>query len=397
MPWIRYSNKHIRQFKNIIGLRVEKVDAVANERLFYMAVQGGFTLIFKGFGRFGNIILQTQNSAENCQIFRQNLQADVKFEFQKSQSENSSVLYMQQHIFMSNSENLPSIFYKENAAATDIGCGLKALDLFADKFIYSVMFLDSKAEQIQKTEKQLKHFIRLKKDNILKAENIKTRRSYKEIGDIIMAYAHTISAGLNSAFLTDFYTGNQIRIKLDKNLNAAENASKYYRKAKNENLELLNTEKLIAESDKNITILTQKLEKLHHAQGFRDLKGNAESKKTESKNLPYKEEIFQDYRIWVGKNAKANDQLLKLCGPNDLWFHVKDYSGSHVVIRKQGSSFPESVIAHAAKLAAQNSRAKSQKVVQVYCIERKFVAKSKRDEAGQVRLLKEKIIDAFLV
>ncbi len=56
-----------------------------------------------------------------------------------------------------------------------------------------------------------------------------------------------------------------------------------------------------------------------------------------------------------GKNAKANDRLLaKLAGPHDLWFHVADGPGAHVILRRDhpGQEPPRRSLEEAAALAA---------------------------------------------
>lgn len=37
--------------------------------------------------------------------------------------------------------------------------------------------------------------------------------------------------------------------------------------------------------------------------------------------------------IYIGRNAIQNDELTFSSVINDLWFHVKDFSGSHVILR----------------------------------------------------------------
>ena len=88
--------------------------------------------------------------------------------------------------------------------------------------------------------------------------------------------------------------------------------------------------------------------------------------------------------------------MLKLCQKNDLWLHAKDVAGSHVILRKKGAEFPQAVIDFAAQQAAKNSKAKTQQVVPVIATLRKFVSKPKNAAFGEVNVLKEEIVDAFL-
>jgi predicted ribosome quality control (RQC) complex YloA/Tae2 family protein len=58
------------------------------------------------------------------------------------------------------------------------------------------------------------------------------------LGDLLLTNAHSIKKGTSEALVSDYYTGHRVRVKLNPDLSAAENAEKYYRKAKNESMEL---------------------------------------------------------------------------------------------------------------------------------------------------------------
>ncbi len=63
------------------------------------------------------------------------------------------------------------------------------------------------------------------------------------------------------------------------------------------------------------------------------------------------------FQILWGRNAKANDHLtFRLAQPWDLWFHVQDQPGSHVLLRRpRDRPVPEKVLDAAAQLALQFS------------------------------------------
>ncbi len=68
------------------------------------------------------------------------------------------------------------------------------------------------------------------------------------------------------------------------------------------------------------------------------------------------------FEVLLGRNARANDWLtFRKAGPQDLWFHVQDHQGSHVVVRRSGGSVavPDSVLHAAAQLALQHSSCQS--------------------------------------
>jgi predicted ribosome quality control (RQC) complex YloA/Tae2 family protein len=66
-----------------------------------------------------------------------------------------------------------------------------------------------------------------------------------------------------------------------------------------------------------------------------------------------------------------------------MWFHVKDYPGSHVLIKSRGEEIPEKVIFEAALFAANNSKNSGDKVDVDYT-RVKFVKKPPGAKPGMV-------------
>ena len=114
---------------------------------------------------------------------------------------------------------------------------------------------------------------------------------------------------------------------------------------------------------------------------LRTLKDNVSPKQDDDRKqktaLPYREFLFRGYRIWVGKSAEHNDTLTSKYGyKDDLWIHVKDVAGSHVLVKYQaGKNFPKDVIEYAASLAAANSKRKNESLCPVVVTPKKFVRK----------------------
>ena len=99
--------------------------------------------------------------------------------------------------------------------------------------------------------------------------------------------------------------------------------------------------------------------------------------------------------ILIGKGARENDELtFDVAAPEDFWFHVADYSGSHVVVKNPGKDreLDESTLVKAAELAAYFSQARNSPKVEVHYTKRKHVTKPRRAKPGLVRLLEFKSI-----
>lgn len=65
---------------------------------------------------------------------------------------------------------------------------------------------------------------------------------------------------------------------------------------------------------------------------------------------------FEDFKLSVGLNERANEVLLKEAKKDDLWLHLSKIKGSHVIIKARKSKFSPELIAFGAKLCVQFSK-----------------------------------------
>jgi len=197
------------------------------------------------------------------------------------------------------------------------------------------------------------------------------REKYKIYADLISSNFHLIKKGDEFVEVNNFYDDmNLIKIPLDSTLDGPGNASKYYKKySKLKNAASFLTEQIeigkseldylnsillnidIADSPDDFDDIYDELEK----QGYIKKK----NKKSKHKNNDTKYLTFETedgFKIYVGKNNKQNDYLtLKFAKKNDLWFHVKDAPGSHVILKNDNRDFTDNSLISAAKLAAKYS------------------------------------------
>jgi len=91
-------------------------------------------------------------------------------------------------------------------------------------------------------------------------------------------------------------------------------------------------------------------------------------KPTKSVKLrPIKYKTSGGYRLLVGRNNLQNDELtFRVAQKNDIWFHVKDIPGSHVIMVTDGEEPSEKDYTEAAELAAYYSKAKGDVVAVDY-------------------------------
>jgi predicted ribosome quality control (RQC) complex YloA/Tae2 family protein len=98
--------------------------------------------------------------------------------------------------------------------------------------------------------------------------------------------------------------------------------------------------------------------------------------------------------ILVGRDAARNDELtLHVARPRDLWLHVRNSAGAHVVVPlDKGASCPADVLVQAAHLAAHFSEARDERTVEVAYAARRFVRKPRGSAPGAVVVDREKVI-----
>ncbi len=96
--------------------------------------------------------------------------------------------------------------------------------------------------------------------------------------------------------------------------------------------------------------------------------------------------------IYVGKNNLENDYLtLKFAHNNDIWLHIKNIPGSHVIIKNLGE-VPDSTLLEAATLAAFYSKGKNSTKVPIDYTEIRNVKKMAKGKPGMVTYSTNKTI-----
>lgn len=79
------------------------------------------------------------------------------------------------------------------------------------------------------------------------------------------------------------------------------------------------------------------------------------TKKGKKEHKSYESFFIEGFKVMLGKNEKGNIELLKEAKKRDIWFHIKDTPSSHVIIRTDKVSIPQSVLDFAAKICVEFS------------------------------------------
>lgn len=274
----------------------------------------------------------------------------------------------------------------------------------ANEFFYAYTRLDGlqkeKAKALKELHKKKKQSNNYIQNNQQKLKELTEGANNEETAHLIMANLHLINPQQDQIEVFDFYKNKNRTIKLKKDISPQKNAEIYYRKAKNEKIEIKNLEDNILAKEKELKIVEKHLHFVEHCAELKELKKylknnqlSAQSQAQEHEEQLFRKFFYLNYHIYVGKNAKNNDLLLQKSYKEDLWLHAKDVSGSHVIIKHQsGRNFPKEVILKAASLAAYYSKRSNDSLCPVIVTPRKFVRKTKDLNEGQVIVDREEVI-----
>ncbi|NTW72938.1 MAG: fibronectin/fibrinogen-binding protein, partial [Eubacteriaceae bacterium] len=224
---------------------------------------------------------------------------------------------------------------------------------------------------------------------------------FKIYGDLILSNLYNIKGNENSVKLFNFYDDTTIEIPMSTRLTPSENAQKYYAKYNKgrralafiaDQMRITKNEVFYLESLMDSLTKCTAISELNEIKdelvesGYIKKTGKINKKpKIQKITEPMKFKTSEGYPVLVGKNNKQNDELtLKTASKDDLWFHVKDIPGSHVIIRSDGKLPNEQSIHEAAMLAAFYSKARlSSKVPVDYALVR-HVKKPRQANPGMV-------------
>ena len=206
---------------------------------------------------------------------------------------------------------------------------------------------------------------------------------YKKYGDLITANLYRLERGMESFSAIDYYDEScpEILVKLDARLSPAANAQRMYKlynkcktaktvlaeqiKIWERELSYLESVKAFLDEAASEEDLREIRDELWRAGYSAKLKGYKPAKNLKLRPIRYKTSTGRD--VLVGRNNIQNDELtMRTADKEDIWFHVKDFPGSHVILDGSGSEPADSDYTEAAAIAALHSKANSDTVAVDY-------------------------------
>ncbi len=239
---------------------------------------------------------------------------------------------------------------------------------------------------------------------------------YRAQADLLMAHLHEWTPGLKVLNLADFETGQPVKIALNPEKSAVQNAQALYKQHQKLKRARAAVEPLLVAVNQEIRYLEQVETSLAELSQFRDPsdllalleirdelvqqgylpdpEGRLRRGAEESKIDFYQYRSPQGVMLLVGRNNRQNDQLtFRQATDYDLWFHTQEIPGSHGLLRLEpGSVADETELQWAADIVAYHSRARESEQAPVVYTEPANVYKPKGAQPGMVIYKKERVI-----
>jgi predicted ribosome quality control (RQC) complex YloA/Tae2 family protein len=248
----------------------------------------------------------------------------------------------------------------------------------------------------------------------LKLEEAIDADSYRQQADLLMAYLHEYRAGMNAIVLNNFITEEPIKIKLNPEKNAVQNAQSLYKNHQKLKRARGVVEPLLAEVVAEINYLQQVQTALNQIENYQtpaDLEtleeireelieqkylnsSSQRNRQTIDESKPHRYFTPSGFELWIGRNNRQNDILtFRTATDYDLWFHTQEIAGSHVLLRLEpGKVAEETDLQFAADLAAYYSQARQSDRVPVVYTKPKHVYKPKGAKPGMAIYKQERIV-----
>ncbi|MGB7442782.1 MAG: NFACT family protein [Coleofasciculaceae cyanobacterium] len=273
---------------------------------------------------------------------------------------------------------------------------------------------------------RLHHQLTQKLKNILeklrqKAANFEQRLQqsdqadeHRQQADLLMAYLQEWKPGMKKIELPDFTDGKPVKISLNPEKNAVQNAQALYKRHQKLKRARNAVEPLLQEVQAEIQYLEQveasltQLDTYHNREDLAALQdireelieqkyleiAKQQTRTSPDVSKPYHYRTPGGFELLIGRNNRQNDQLtFRTAGDYDLWFHTQEIAGSHVLLRLEPGAVPaQEDLQFAADLAACYSKARQSDLVPVVYTEPKHVYKPKGAKPGMAIYKREKVL-----
>lgn len=226
--------------------------------------------------------------------------------------------------------------------------------------------------------------------------------------ELLQSHFYLLKRGLSSISVPDWTHENQeVMIHLDPSLEPKDLVAKAFQKARKMRKSLPHLEERLKVASVRLAeqdLITEKFEKAEKLEELKTLcttyqlpfASHAPLQEKRVKTHPFREFISASgLPIYVAKRAVDNDQLtFSFAKGSDWWFHVRNFPGSHVIIKpKHKEEAPDNeAIQDAALLAFHFSKASKESHAEICMTQKKHLARVSKKQPGKVMISKHKVL-----
>ena len=230
---------------------------------------------------------------------------------------------------------------------------------------------------ISRYSRELMHTVKndlaraIKKLGLLKEELAECGKmdSFRIKGDVITANIYRVKQGDTALTAVDYESGNEITVRLEKELSPSRNAQKYYKQYEKMKRASVSIAEQIEKTKSECSYLESVVGFIERAAspaelseiklelqegGYIPFSGGKPKKRTPA-SKPLTFVTSGGLTVRVGRNNRQNDALTGSASKNDLWFHIKGFHGSHVILSAEGIEPSDADYTESAMLAAYYS------------------------------------------
>lgn len=204
--------------------------------------------------------------------------------------------------------------------------------------------------QITNLVKHLKRILSNKNQKIGNLEqdlaDANANLKYNHLGILLQSNMYLVKYGMSEIVVNDFLNNyEEILIPLDPLLSPSDNLNKIFKKGKKASTAITKINEQLLITLDEIHYLEEIISQLSYASNTdleeikqelisnNYLKKKNDKKKNKPKRINLGKVLIEDTYILIGKNNIQNEYLIhKVANKNDLWFHVKDAPGAHVLL-----------------------------------------------------------------
>ncbi|MDO4912240.1 MAG: NFACT RNA binding domain-containing protein [Lactobacillus sp.] len=221
---------------------------------------------------------------------------------------------------------------------------------------------------------------------------------YRIKGELLNVNLHLVKPGADEAEVPNYYEENKlVKIKIDPALSPAKNAQKYFNKYKKLRDSIIHVKEQTKLAEDNLRYFDsvktavdnadpQDIDQIQEeliSQGYLKKPATKQRKKRIKENDLPSFKLSSGRIVMVGKNNLQNDWLtLRKANKTDMWFHVKNMPGSHVIFPYSDPSDEELI--EASEIAAYFSKARLSENVPVDHVQVKRIKKPNGAKPGYV-------------